>query len=381
MAIFDVIKKKKDNNSIVWKYPKTNFNTGANLIVNESEEALFFSCGKALDLFGPGKHRLSTNNIPLLRSIINIPTGGKTPFTCEVYFIDKTIQKFKWGTNSKIEFMEPKYNFPIKIGASGEIRFKIDDSRKFITKLVGIKKDFTEENVEEFFTSNIMMKVKTYISKTITDEKICIFEIDQKLEKFSKEIEEYLTDDLEEFGIELEKFIITTIAKPEDDRKYLEFKELFFKQSVGLAEKELEQKLSIIEEETKAKQKIISSQAEATKRQQEGYTYQEEQGYAIGKEVAKNDAVGQYTNVGVGLGMISGIGSQVGDKVSKQVTTAFTSTTSSKVCPNCHCENNSDTNFCMKCGTKLDKLICPKCYKELPKDALFCPYCGERLGK
>ena len=104
MSIFEVIQKKKDDKNIVWRYPKRNFNTGSKLIVNESEEALFFRDGESLDLFGPGKYTLSTNNIPLLKRLINIPTGGKSPFTCEVYFIDKTVQQMKWGTPSKLEF-------------------------------------------------------------------------------------------------------------------------------------------------------------------------------------------------------------------------------------------------------------------------------------
>ena len=90
MSLFEVIRKKKADDNIVWRYPKTNFNTGSQLIVDESQEALFYSSGKALDLFGPGKYTLSTNNIPILRKILNIGTGFKTPFTCQVYFIDMT---------------------------------------------------------------------------------------------------------------------------------------------------------------------------------------------------------------------------------------------------------------------------------------------------
>ena len=89
MALFEIIRKEKEDGNLIWRYPKRNFNTLSQLIVQESQEALFFSNGKALDLFGPGKYTLSTNNIPLLRNFINIPTGGKSPFTCEVYFIDK----------------------------------------------------------------------------------------------------------------------------------------------------------------------------------------------------------------------------------------------------------------------------------------------------
>ena len=92
MALFEIIKKEKDDENIVWKYPKTDFNTSSQLIVHESQEAILYKDGKALDLFGSGRYTLETNNIPLLRNLINLPTGGKSPFHCEVYFIDKSIK-------------------------------------------------------------------------------------------------------------------------------------------------------------------------------------------------------------------------------------------------------------------------------------------------
>jgi len=381
MALFEIIKKDKDDSNIIWRYPKRDFNTLSQLIVHDSQEALFFANGKALDLFGAGKYTLTTNNIPLLRNIIEIPTGMRSPFHCEVYFIDKSEQVSKWGTSSKIEFLDPKYNFPIAIGACGEMRFTIEDSRKILLKLVGIKKGFDSTNVDEFFNSCILVKVKSYIAQIIKQENICIFEIDQQLEKFSEELRNKLNEDFLEFGIRLNKFFVTTIAKPEDDKQYLEFKELYFKQTIAVANAELEQKIGIIEEETDARRKIIASQAEATKRAQEGYTYQEEKSYEIGAKVADNQAVGQFTNMGVGIGVMSGVGSQVGDHVGKQVATAFTSVTSSIYCSNCGTANDSNTSYCKHCGNKLQRnKICSNCNSVLSDDSIFCSKCGERVG-
>lgn len=90
-----VIKYEGDNSTFVWKHPCEDFNTSTQLIVHESQEAVFFLNGQALDLFGPGRHTLETQNIPLLRHLINIPTDGETAFHCEVYFINKTdIRKY-----------------------------------------------------------------------------------------------------------------------------------------------------------------------------------------------------------------------------------------------------------------------------------------------
>ncbi len=379
MALFEVIRKKKDDENIIWRYPKRNFNTGSKLVVDESQEALFYSSGKALDLFGPGKYTLSTNNIPIIRGLLNLPTGGKTPFTCDVYFIDKTVQKFKWGTSSRLEFLEPVYNFPISIGACGEIRFQIEDSRKFIVKLVGIKKTFDTESVDEFFEDQMLVKVKSYLNKIITDDKICIFEIDGKLDEISKSLKKLLDGDFEEYGIKLEKFFLTNISKPEEDKQYLKFKELYFKKGVMVADAEVEKDLSKIEAEKEAQKVKIDAEAQATKRSIEGYSYQQEKSYEIGKEVAKNDAIGQYTNLGVGMGMISGMSGAVGEKISNTVTGAFTNT--SNICSKCGTDNKAESMFCKKCGNSLktSSEFCTKCGEKLDNDSEFCTKCGKRV--
>lgn len=381
MSIFEVIQKKKDDNNIVWKYQKKNFNTGSKLIVNESEEALFFKEGKALDLFGPGKYTLSTNNIPLLRTLINIPTGGKSPFTCEVYFIDKTVQQLKWGTPSRLEFLEPLYHFPISIGACGEIRFQIEDSRKLIVKLVGISKNFTNANVDEFFTSQILVKVKSYLTNIIKEEKISIFEIDEKLEQISISLKKSLEQDFLDYGIKIENFFLTNIAKPEDNKQYLQFKELYFKQGIALAHAEIDKQLSIVETEKEAIKTQKEAEAMAYKRKIEGYTYGEEKGFEIGKEIARNEAVGQFTNIGVGLGVMSSTSSMVGEKMSKQVSGAFLKT--ENTCSNCGTTNPTDVKFCKHCGNpfKMPTFICAYCSNKLDANAHFCSHCGKKVSE
>lgn len=381
MALFDVIQKKKIDDNIIWRYPKNDFNTSSQLIVHEGQEAVFLSNGKILDLFTAGKYTLSTDNLPLLKNLIGLTTGFRKPFQSEVYFIDRTQQSFKWGTNSKIQIIEPNYNFPLEIGACGEIKFTIEDSKKILEKLIGIKKSFNGTSVDEFFQSFILLKVKTYIAQIITQEKIGIFEIDQKLERFSEELKEKLVDDFADYGIKLDRFIITNIAKPEDDKKYLEFKELYFRQGVAIVEAELNKKVEIINKEKEAEKIKIEADAIASKREREGYTYQEERGYNIGEKVAENQAVGQFTNIGVGLGMISGIGNTVGEKINKQVVTAFTNSNGKIVCKKCNTENERDARFCKKCGNELViNKICPKCGSKLEEDSTFCSSCGERIG-
>lgn len=101
--IVQVIKYEGDNNTFIWKHPREDFNLGSQLIVHESQEAIFFMNGQALDLFGPGRYTPNTQNIPLIGGAVKLVTDGETPFHCEVYFINKTEQMgIKWGTDSKV---------------------------------------------------------------------------------------------------------------------------------------------------------------------------------------------------------------------------------------------------------------------------------------
>ena len=151
MALAEVIKYEGDNSTFVWKHPAEDFNTNSQLIVHESQEAIFFMNGQPLDLFGSGRYTLETQNMPILNKIINIPTGGVSAFHCEVYFINKVDQMaIQWGTDSKIQYVEPTYGFPIAIGAGGEMSLKVADSKELLLRLVGTEKDLSREKLVSY---------------------------------------------------------------------------------------------------------------------------------------------------------------------------------------------------------------------------------------
>ena len=123
--IADIIKYEGDNSTFIWKHPCEDFNSMTQLIVHESQEAVFFMNGEALDLFGPGRHTLETQNIPKIGKFLNRTTGGETPFHCEVYFINQTVQMdVKWGTDSKVRYIDPESGVPLELGASGSMNLK-----------------------------------------------------------------------------------------------------------------------------------------------------------------------------------------------------------------------------------------------------------------
>ncbi len=324
--IVDVIKYEGDNSTFIWKHPCEDFNTMTQLIVHESQEAIFFMNGQALDLFGAGRYTLETQNIPLIGKAITIPTDGKTPFHCEVYFINKTEQMaIKWGTDSKVQFMEPTYNFPISIGASGEMALRVEDSRKLLIKLVGTETYLGQAGLMTYFRAILMTKVKSYLAQVIREKKISIFEIDERLDEISQALHKMLQPVFLEYGVALERFFVTVIVKPDGDASYEKFKSLHFRQYADIAEAKLRQQTAVIEAETEAQKTVIESQARATKRQQEGYTYQQERGFDVAQDVAKNEAVGQFTNMGVGFGTMAGVGGAVGGIVGGAVTNALDS--------------------------------------------------------
>ena len=393
MKIFDVIKYEGDNTTFVWKHPREDFNTGSQLIVHESQEAIFFLNGQALDLFGPGRHTLETQNIPLLRRIINIPTGGESTFHCEVYFVNKTEQmSIKWGTDSKVQYVEPTYKFPLSIGASGEMSLCVDDARKLLVKLVGTERYLDRSKLTSYFRGILMTKVKTYIAQTMRKNAINIFEIDENLETFSTDIHERLIPDFLDYGIDLKRFYVTTVVKPEGDAQYEKFKDLHFRQYADIAEAKLRQQTDVIYAQTEAQKVIIDSQAQATKRMQEGYTYQQERGFDVAQDAAKNEAVGQFSNMGIGLGMMAGVGGSVGNMVGATVTDAFagmknnqfssqTNMQANGFCDNCGTQLMPGAVFCDECGQKVaTDDICIQCGFKFLKPGKFCPKCGAKRG-
>ena len=358
MEISQIIKYEGDNSTFIWKHPCEDFNSLTQLIVHETQEAIFFLNGQALDLFGAGRYTLETQNIPKLGKILNRTTGDKTPFHCEVYFINKTEQlSIKWGTDSKIQFIEPTYGFPISIGASGEMSLRVDDSRKLLLKLVGTEDCLSQTKLVQYFRAFLMTKVKSYIAQAIKAKKINIFEIDEKLQDLSVALKELLRPDFEDYGITLERFFVTTIVKPDGDTQYEKFKELYFRQYADIAEAKLRQQADLIYAQTEAQKIVIDSQAQATKRAQEGYTYAQERGFDVAQSVAENEAIGQFTNMGVGIGTMVGVGSVVGGMVGNAVNDAMNAGADTPT-PTAHSSSTADDVTAFK--IKVEKLTVMK---------------------
>ena len=389
---FDVIKYEGDNSTFVWKYPREDFNTLSQLIVHENQEAVFFMNGQALDLFGPGRYTLKTQNIPLLGRALKLASGGISPFHCEVYFINKTEQmSIKWGTDTRVQFIEPTYRFPLSLGASGEMSLQAVDSKRLLVKLVGTEDGLTQQSLTGCFRAFLMTKVKTYIAQTIKSENISIFEIDEHLTKFSEAIKKLLVPDFADYGVSLERFFVSKVMKPDGDAQYEKFKELHFRQYADIAEAKLKQQTEIIHAETEAQKTVIDSKAQATKRSQEGYTYSQERGFDVAEKIAQNEAVGEFTNMGVGFGTMAGVGGAVGSMVGNMMRDAVDSSQrkaapvqgESRFCENCGAGIGAGASFCEECGSPVadHKNFCKNCGYVFERPGKFCPKCGTKRGE
>ena len=387
MAVIEVIKYEGYNSTFVWKYPKEDFNTESQLIVHESQEAVFFLNGEAMDLFGPGRYTLETANIPILSKLKNLPSGGVSPFHCEIYFINKVEQMaIKWGTDSKVQYMDSTYGFPISIGANGEMSLKVEDSRKLLVKLVGTERDLSQVKLISYFRALLMTKIKTYISQVMKTSAVNIFEVDEHLIEFSENLKQKLIPDFRDYGISLERFFVTTIVKPDGEQQYEKFKEIHFRQYSDIAEAKIRQNVGVIDEETESRRRVIEAKGIADKRSIEGYTYQQERGFDVAEKIAENEGTGNFSSAGIGMGLMAGIGGNVGNTVGNTFNTMVNEinreSTPQRFCDNCGAEISEGAEFCEECGTRvMTNSSCPNCgyvYKRLGK---FCPKCGNPREK
>ena len=345
-----VIKYEGSNDVLAHKHEKEDFTIGSQLIVHETQEALFFRDGKVFDQFTAGRHTLVTNNIPKVRDYMKLGTGGINVFHCEVYFINMVTQMgIRWGTDSKVRLFDPASGLHVEIGASGNFNMRVTDSSKLVLKLVGttdglLQSDVTGEGKSYgtgMFRALIINKVKANLARIIKEENLNILEIDAYLDILSSKLMTDINATLDEYGLTMPEFYVTSIVTPDDDPNFIRLKQQFAdktlkvrEEEVRKAEAEAAQQRKIVEAQTEAQLKAVSAQgeadalrikaqaeadayrmqaeAEAQEMQMKGYTYRDETARQVGLEAMQNGITG-----GSGSG---GAGGSIGDVASLGVT-------------------------------------------------------------
>lgn len=223
-GLASIIKYEGDGDTLVWKHPIEDFNFGSQLIVHESQEAIFFRDGQALDLFGAGRYTLETQQLPLLEKLYKLPTDTEGTFHSEVYYINKVTQMaMKWGTSEKIRIIDPLTDAPMSIAARGSLNLRVADSRKLLMRLVGTTSGLKREDIlgggnswaRDYFRSVIQLGVGTHLAEVIKSEKIDVVEIDAQRLLLSTALREKLSPYFEEYGMEIAELLVEGIMLPQ----------------------------------------------------------------------------------------------------------------------------------------------------------------------
>lgn len=424
-----LIKYEGGNDVFVWKHPIEDFNLGSQLIVHESQEAIFFKDGKALDLFGAGRYTLATQNLPLLQEIYKLATNADTVFHSEIYFINMTTQMgVKWGTDSKVRLFDPGSGLHIEIGACGSFNIRVTNSRKLLLKVVGTANELSQNEIvgNGFstsamvgkFKSLVMNKVKSILSKTIKEENINILEIDEHIDELSVKLRNEINITLDDYGLTIPEFFLTSIMTPDDDPNFKRLKQQFADKTLRVREEEIRkaeaeaaQGRRLVEAQTEAQLKMVGAQgeaealkikamaeaeaykaqafAEAEEMKAKGYTYQQETARQVGLEAMQNGiagngssgvggGIGDLASLGVTLGAMGGVMNMTKDALNPVFNTANEvgsgignglsgTAKSAENSWNCSCgAMNITSKFCPDCGAK----------KPEPPAAWDCTNCG-----
>lgn len=397
MVIAEIIKADSTRgwktDLLIWKFPDEDFNATSQLIVDETLEALLVVNGNAADLFGSGRRTLSVPNIPLASKLIEIPTDGKSPFPCKVFFINKVHQlDLLWGTFGPITLEDPLYDIFMHVMANGSMSVSVENSRKFMLKLVGFRDNFDSETLVQKFRGIISSHVKDCISKIMINGMLSYFMINANLFELSGVIKERLDKILDEYGIQIQYFNIESVEVPEKDYDTV----------------------------TQAKERRSG-------RLIEGYTWQEERQMMISEKFAGNE--GTMGNVGGAVGgfMVgSAIGGSIADiarnaldpanvptekppkdvsgnpasmstkgvgpfsvegffnpKTEDTTQTPTSASAESDKCLKCGVDLPENAKFCLECGEKIvlqNENECPNCGKATPAGK-FCLHCGFPIAK
>lgn len=374
MAIQEVIKYEGDNKTLIFKHPAEDFNTLSQLIVHESQEAVFFSDGQALDSFKAGRYTLETKNIPLISKLRNLVSGGVSPFHTEVYFINlATMMDIAWGTPSQVTVRDPNYGYSYSAGASGSFGIRITDGRKLLINLVGTESEMSVAEVQKYFKDLIVTRVKNCIAVELSKYSYNVF--NQYLNEISDSVAGQIERDISEYGIKILNFFVSAVNIKPDDLEELK------KLDNSMAQKRFEalgnREATVIEAEGMAKAREI-----------QGYTWQKEQQFDVSKTFAQNEGfaanpANMMAQIPLAFSMGNMIKDNVAESVEAQPSGGGTEGTQnpSVTCAKCGTKLTAAAKFCFNCGEKIEqpqKIFCTECGSSMPVDAKFCMNCGTR---
>ena len=342
----------------------TDIKLGAQLIVQENQAAVFFRDGKALDTFGPGRHTLTTNNIPLLTRLLSIPFGGTSPFQASVLFVARhTFQDLKWGTKEPIAFRDTELRM-VRLRAFGKYSMRIADPQLFAGSIVGTRGIVSTEAIGSFLRDIVVARLNDLLGENLKT----IFDLPAYYDELAAGVKSRVAEDFSKQGLELVDLIISAITPPEEVQKMID--ERAGMGAIG---------------DMNAYMQFKAAQAIQDAARQEGGAAGQGMGLGLGMGYGQvmAGAIG-----GQGAGRAQGPAQTVGcAKCGTQnaIGTKFCSNcgapqqapvSASAECPACHAQVQAGTKFCASCGTSLVPQPCKNCQAPVQAGAKFCASCG-----
>jgi membrane protease subunit (stomatin/prohibitin family) len=310
---------------------------GAQLIVRESQAAVFFYNGRAYDAIGPGRRTLTTANIPILTKILSIPWGMTSPLRAEVYIVNmKVFPNLTWGTRDPVAFRDSELGL-IRLRAFGVFNLRVTQPVLFINSLVGTQGVFKITEIEEYLSRAIVSRFNDYMGENLDS----ILNMPGQYDKLAEGLQSRLADDFSRFGLGLTQLFINSITPPTDVQKAIDDKS-----RLGVFD-DLNRLLKL--KAAMAMEKASETQGEA--------------------------------GAGMGLGLGFMIPAMFAETL-KQGAAEEKRKESAVQCPDCRQPVPGDARFCPYCGHQILVLQkCPSCGKNLPARARFCSACGQPVEK
>jgi membrane protease subunit (stomatin/prohibitin family) len=316
MAIIDVIQHPNErSDEIVFREPQQGagqFKFGSQLIVREGQAAVFFRDGKALDVFGPGRHTLSTNNLPLLSGLTGLAFGGQTPFTAEVYFV--TMREFpdlKWGTAQPVVFRDTDFGM-VRLRAFGTYAMRVADPRLFVQQVVGSRGAYTTGLIEDYLRGVIVNEFNDLLGSVHTS----LLDLPGQSAEIAAAMRNALADDFRRIGLDLASFQVVAITPPEEVQRRID-------ERTGM--------------------EILGDPQQYL---------QFETAKSLGGDPATPALNPAQTGLELGAGL--GLGQAMAESIRETVSEpARLKSEDTKACPHCQAEVPVDAKFCPNCGRRL----------------------------
>jgi membrane protease subunit (stomatin/prohibitin family) len=342
VRIFDIVEFfDETGRQMVHRLPEHgsgDFRLGSQLIVRESQAAVFFRDGKALDTFGPGRHTLSTANIPFLTRLISIPFSGETPFKAEVYFVNlREFLEQKWGTPEAITLRDSELGM-VRLRAFGTYSMQVNDPQLFVNKVVGTQGIYQTSQIQGFLRGIIIAKLTDLLGEVQKS----ILDLPSLYDEIGAGAKAKVQDDFNALGIALKTLYVTSISPTEETAKAIDERA-----SMG----------AIGNMQAYLQFKTARAMTEAA------------------------GVPGGMAGAGVGLGAGVGMGAAMAQMMTQAMQPGAQAAAATMMCPSCSTQIPAGSKFCPQCGGKIGgEMICPNCKADVPDGSQFCPNCGTKIA-